>query len=77
MPVYYFRIRNGQFSGATDQGTELADDSAAWDELTRVCGDMASSISRKLKPDSEWEMELLDEVRRPVFRIRIVGETLR
>ena len=77
MPVYYFRIRNGQFSGSADQGTELADDGAAWDELTRVCGDMAASISRKLQPDSEWEMELLDEGKKPVFRIRIVGETLR
>ncbi len=77
MPVYYFRIRNGEFSGAADHGTELADDSAAWDELTRVCSDMAGSISRKLRPNSEWEMELLDEVKKPVFRIRIVGEALR
>lgn len=76
MPLYFFRIRNGQFSGAADQGTECADRSAAWKELTGVCGDMAGGISRKLAQNSEWQMELLDESRKPVFRIRIVGESL-
>ena len=37
---------------------------------------MAGSISRKLKKNSEWHLELLDEFKRPVFRIRIIGETL-
>jgi hypothetical protein len=76
MPLFFFRIRNGQFSGASDHGTELADLAAAWKELTSVCADMASSISRKLKQNSEWQMELLDESKKPVFRIRIVGESL-
>jgi hypothetical protein len=75
MPLYYFRIRKGQFSGASDQGTELADDRAAWDELTRVCGDLVGSIARKLKQNAEWQMELLDESKEPVFRIRLVAET--
>jgi hypothetical protein len=76
MPLYFFRIRNGRYSGASDHGTECADHDAAWKELTNVCADMASGISRKLKQNSEWHLELLDESRRPVFRIRIVGETL-
>ena len=76
MPLYFFRIRNGRYSGASDQGTECADRDAAWKELTNVCADMAGGISRKLKQNSEWHLELLDESRRPVFRIRIVGETL-
>jgi hypothetical protein len=76
MPLYFFRIRNGRYSGASDFGTELADRDAAWSELTSVCADIVSGISRKLKPDSEWEMELLDESRRPVFRIRLVAESL-
>jgi hypothetical protein len=76
MPLYFFRIRNGRYSGASDHGTECADREAAWKELTNVCADMAGGISRKLKQNSEWHLELLDESRRPVFRIRIVGETL-
>lgn len=76
MPLYFFRIRNGRYSGASDQGTELADRDAAWNELTSVCADIVGGISRKLKQDSEWEMELLDQSRRPVFRIRLVAESL-
>lgn len=76
MPLYFFRIRNGQFSGASDVGTECADRDAAWKELTSVCADLASGISRKLQKDSEWQMELLNESKQPVFRIRIVAESL-
>ena len=44
--------------------------------MTRVCGDLVGGIARKLKPQTEWRMELLDESRKPVFRIRVVAETL-
>jgi uncharacterized protein DUF6894 len=76
MPRYFFRIRNGQYSGASDHGTECADRKAAWRELTTVCAEMVSGISRKLAENSEWQLELLDESKQPVFRIRIVAETL-
>ena len=76
MPFYFFRIQNGPYSGACDHGTELADHNAAWKELTSVCADMASGISRKLAENSEWHMEMLDEKRQPIFRIRIVAESL-
>jgi hypothetical protein len=76
MPLYFFRIRNGRYSGASDHGTECADRDAAWKELITVCADMAGGISRKLKENSEWHLELLDESQQPVFRIRIIGETL-
>src|SRR5690348_9448337 len=75
MPQYYFRIRNGRFTGAADQGTECADHGAAWKEMTNVCADMASGILRKLTENSEWQLELLDETKQPVFRIRIVAES--
>jgi len=71
------RSGSGQFSGAGDQGIELADDRAAWDELARVCRDLVGSIARELKQNAEWQMELLDEFKEPVFRIRLVAETLK
>jgi len=77
MPLYFFCIRNGRFSGAADRGTELADHDAAWTELTSVCGDLVGSISRNLKQNAEWQMGLLDESKRPVFRIRLVAETVK
>jgi hypothetical protein len=77
MSLFYFRIKSGQFSGDADHGAEPADDNAAWVELTRVCGDLVGSITRNLKQGSEWSMELLDEGKRPAFRIRLVAETLK
>jgi hypothetical protein len=76
MPLYFFRIRNGRYSGASERGTECVDRDAAWRALTSTCADMAAGISRKLRQNSEWQMELLDEQKRPVFRIRIVAESL-
>jgi hypothetical protein len=76
MPLFHFRIQSGRFSGASDAMFDLADRDAAWDEMTKVCGDLIGSISRNLKKDTEWQMELLDESEKPVFRIRLVAETL-
>ncbi len=76
MPLYFFQIRNGRYSGCAEQGTEFPDRHAAWKEMTSVCAAMAAGISRKLQENSEWHMELLDEARQPVFRIRIVAESL-
>lgn len=76
MPLYYFRIRHGSYSGSSDQGQEFADRDAAWKEMTNVSAGMAAGILRKLKENSEWQMELLDESKEPVFRIRIVAESL-
>src|SRR3977135_1165254 len=76
MALYFFRIGHGQYSGASDQGSEFESREAAWAEMTRVCGDLLGSISRKLKQNGEWHMELLDEAKKPLFRIRLVAETL-
>jgi hypothetical protein len=76
MSLYFFRISHGRYSGASDQGSELASREAAWTEMTSVCANLLGGISRSLKPDAEWQMELLDESKKPVFRIRLVAETL-
>ena len=76
MPLYFYRFRNGRYIGASDRGTECSDLGAAWKEMTNVCADMAGGMMRKLAQNSEWELELLDDARQPVFRIRIVAESL-
>jgi len=76
MSLYFFRIRNGRYSGASDQGSEFESREAAWAEMTKVCGNLVGGISRGLKQNAEWQMELLDEAKKPVFRIRLVAETL-
>jgi hypothetical protein len=76
MSLYFFRISHGRYSVASDQGSEFASREAAWTEMSRVCANLLGAISRTLKQDAEWQMELLDESRKPIFRIRLVAETL-
>jgi hypothetical protein len=76
MPLYFFRISHGRYSGASDHGSEFESREAAWSEMTKVCANLVGGISRSLKQNAEWHMELLDESRRPVFRIRLVAESL-
>jgi len=77
MSLYFFRISTGRYSGAADQPYEFEDRAAAWTEMTEVCANLLGGIARSLKPDSEWRMELLDENKTPVFRVSLVGETMR
>jgi len=76
MPLFFFRIRNGRYSGASEQGIELPDRDAAWQELTSACADMLGGICRKLGQDTQWEMELLDERKQPIFRISLASDSL-
>jgi hypothetical protein len=76
MSLYFFRISQGRYSGAADQPYECASRESAWRELTAVCADLISGISRSLQEDAEWRMELLDETKQPVFRIRLVAESV-
>ncbi len=76
MSLYFFRISHGRYSGASDLGTEFESREDAWAEMTKVCANLLGGISRSLKQNAEWRMELLDEARKPVFRIRLVAETI-
>jgi len=76
MPLYFFRISHGRYSGSSDQGSEFESREAAWAEMTKVCADLLGGISRSLKQNADWRMEMLDEGRKPVFRIRLMAETL-
>lgn len=76
MSLYFFRISIGRYSGAADQPYEFEDRVAAWSEMTVVCANLLGGIARSLKPNAEWCMELLDENKKPVFRISLVGETV-
>jgi len=75
MPLFSFRTRNAERDSASDP-CELKGHDEAWQELTRVCGDLIASNCRELTPDSEWSMEVRDATDAPLFRIRLVAETL-
>jgi len=76
MSMYFFRISHGRYSGASEHGSEFESRDAAWAEMTKVCANLLGGISRSLKQNAEWHMELLDEAKQPVFRIRLVAESV-
>lgn len=75
MPPYTFRIGNGNHSNIFETILDAFDRDAAWVEMTRTCGDLVGGIARQMKQNSEWDLELLDATKNPVFRIRLVAET--
>ena len=75
MPVFFFSVRHGDHGGVCNDGAVFSDRNAAWKEMTGVCSDMIGDVSRTLVENAEWQIELLDESRKPVFRIRLIAET--
>jgi hypothetical protein len=75
MPLFSFRTRNAGRASASD-ACELEGHDEAWKELTRVCGDLVAGNCRDLKQNSEWSVEVLDGFATPLFRIRLVAESL-
>jgi len=62
--------------GAVNDEVGTGDHDAAWTEMTKVCSDLVGSIVRHLAQGSEWQMELLDETKKPAFKISLRAETL-
>lgn len=75
MAFHFFRISNGRYSGLSELD-DIADGDASWTEMTKVCRDLIGGVSQDLKQNTEWKIELLDEHKKPLFRIRLVAETL-
>ena len=75
MPLFSFLTEDGGRCSASD-ACEFTNRDEAWQELTKVCGDFVGEGCRNLMPNSEWCMELLDSMDTPLFRIRLVAETL-
>ena len=75
MPLFSFQTRKAGRASASDP-CEFKDHDEAWEELTRVCGDLIASNCRELTQNSEWSVEVRDAADAPLFRIRLVAETL-
>jgi hypothetical protein len=76
MPKYYFDVQ-GQGVPDFDEGEQLDNDQAAWNEATLVVGELFKDFDGKLKPGVSWKLEVLDEDRRPLYSINVTGEKLR
>jgi hypothetical protein len=53
----------------------LADDAAAWDEGSKVCGDLILTIIDRLHQSPEWRLEVADESGTIRHLFRVTAET--
>jgi len=73
MPRYYFNIHH-QGLGDDAEGEELPDAGAAWREATLIAGELLKDIDGKFQPGQEWQLEVADEQRKPIYLIRVTAE---
>jgi hypothetical protein len=74
MPLFFFKLGDSGMSGF-ENDLDVMDRDAAWDEMRKVCGDLIGDAVRGLKQNEQWQIELSDQSKKPVFRIRLVVET--
>ena len=58
-----------------NEGLELADNDAAWEEATTACGEKLREMDDSLRPGDGWKMEVTDGNRKAVFALRFTTET--
>jgi hypothetical protein len=76
MPRYHFRLRHDQPSMDREEGFDLPDESAAWAEATRTCGEILADMDGALKLGSEWRMVVRDD-NGPLFQLSFDAKRLR
>ena len=75
MAQFSLQVIQGKFSNAgIEAGFENGE--AARKEAISICAALARDIIVDMPLDSEWRMEVADEAGQPVFKIRILAETV-
>jgi hypothetical protein len=70
-----FRFNQGRFS-RYGLAVVHADTQAAHKEAVALFVDIIRDIADELATHPAWQMEVIDETGKPVFRLRLVGESL-
>ena len=75
MAHFSLQVTQGKFSNA---GIEAVFESreAARKEAISICAALARDIIVDMPLDSEWRMKVADEAGKPVFKFRILAETV-
>jgi hypothetical protein len=73
MPRYFFHVYHER-DEIDDQGQELPDSHAAWQEATVTAGQILQGLDGRLRPEREWRMEVMDEFQYPLYVLRIHAE---
>ena len=76
MPRFLFQVQQGKLPGPFAIEDVLSDSDAARKAALGICADLAKDIVNGLSDDSEWQLKVLNERGEPVFRIRLLVESL-
>ena len=76
MPRFAFQVRPGQFPEFPAVEDVLDDHAAARKAALAMCADLAKDIVAGLTEDSEWRLDVLNDNGEPIFRLRLLAETL-
>ena len=76
MPRFLFQVQHPKSAGIPAIEDVLSDNFAARKVALGICADLAKDIVAGLTEDSEWRLDVLDQSGKPVFRLRLLAETL-
>jgi hypothetical protein len=76
MPRYFFNMR-GVRPSIDQEGEELPDDEAAWQEATIIAGELFRDIDGKFRPGQELALEVTDDQRNPLYMISIGAKQMK
>ena len=78
MPLYFFNFSSPLTPGSRpfkNEGLELADNAAAWEEATIACGEKLRELDGSLRPGDGWNMEVTDANGKAIFALRFTTES--
>ena len=76
MPRFLFQVQQGKSPATPAIEEMLSDSDAARKAALDICADLAKDIVAGLTENSEWRLDVTDESGRPVFRLRLLAESL-
>ena len=76
MARYFFNI-HGVSRSLDEEGEELPNNDAAWNEATVIAGELFRNNDGKFRPGEEWALEVADDQRKPLYVIRISAQEMK
>jgi hypothetical protein len=73
---YHLSLKQGQNSTQEDDGVELGNDDAAWDEASTTFGELIIDLDREHLAGPEWQMDIKRASGEVVYRLRFSAEEL-
>jgi hypothetical protein len=78
MPLYFFNFSRAPATEPNpfkNEGLELVDNEAAWEEATTACGEKLRELNGSLRPGDGWKMDVTDRNGKAIFALRFTTET--